>query len=194
MGEVTFSEVRGNLNARLSAGEFQLVERPGNSPARQFTTADTIAAEQEILGRVAEGRNQVPPALSRSHAIAFAERNSHLNRAQRGVIEDVLSSPDHVQGIHGYAGTGKTTTLSVVRAALETQGYAVEGFAPTLRAARQLAEAVSIRQRCRDSWPAAPTAKHRERSTSILWMSRAWQAPIKCVNSWHGSSRMTECF
>ena len=48
---------------------------------------------------------------------------------------------DRVQGIQGYAGTGKTTTLSVVRAALETQGYAVEGFAPTSRAARQLAEA-----------------------------------------------------
>ena len=55
MGEVTFSEVRANLNARLSAGEFQLVERPGNSPARQFTTARTIAAEQEILRRVTEG-------------------------------------------------------------------------------------------------------------------------------------------
>ncbi len=141
MGEVTFSEVRANLNARLSAGEFQLVERPGNSPARQFTTARTIAAEQEILRRVTEGHNQVPPALSRSQAIAFADQNSHLNRAQRGVVEDVLSSRDRVQGIQGYAGTGKTTTLSVVRAAVETQGYAVEGFAPTSRAARQLAEA-----------------------------------------------------
>jgi ATP-dependent exoDNAse (exonuclease V) alpha subunit len=141
MGEVTFSEVRTNLNERLSAGEFQLVERPGNSPARQFTTARTIAAEREILGRVAEGRNQVPPALSRSHAIAFADQNSQLNRAQRGVVEDVLSSQDRVQGIQGYAGTGKTTTLSVIRAAVETQGYAVEGFAPTSRAARQLAEA-----------------------------------------------------
>jgi molybdopterin-guanine dinucleotide biosynthesis protein len=141
MGEVTFSEVRANLNARLSAGEFQLVERPGNSPARQFTTARTIAAEHEILRRVDEGRNQVPPALSRSQAVAFADQNSQLNRLQRGVVEDVLSSPDRVQGIQGYAGTGKTTTLSVVRAALETQGYAVEGFAPTSRAARQLAEA-----------------------------------------------------
>src|ERR1700756_2721884 len=54
MGEVTFSEVRANLNARLSAGEFQMVERPGHSPARQFTTAKTIEAEQEIISRVGE--------------------------------------------------------------------------------------------------------------------------------------------
>jgi conjugative relaxase-like TrwC/TraI family protein len=141
MGEVTYSQVRANLNARLSAGEFHLVERPGNSPARQFTTARTIAAEQEILRRVEEGRRQVQPAFSRSQAIAVADGHSHLNRAQKSVVEDVLSSPDRIQGIQGYAGTGKTTTLSVVRTAVESRGYTVEGLAPTSRAARQLAEA-----------------------------------------------------
>ena len=57
------------------------------------------------------------------------------------MVEDVLSSPDRIQGIQGYAGAGKTTTLSVVRSAAESNGYAVEGFAPTSRAARQLGEA-----------------------------------------------------
>lgn len=141
MGDVTYSQVRANLDARLSGGEFQLVERPGNSPARQFTTAKTIAAEHEILRRVEEGRNQVQPALSRSQAIAVADAHTHLNRAQKTVVEDVLSSLDRVQGIQGYAGTGKTTTLSVIRSAVESQGYTVEGLAPTSRAARQLAEA-----------------------------------------------------
>jgi len=141
MGDVTYSQVRANLNARLSAGEFQLVERHGNSPARQFTTAKTIAAEHEILRTVGEGQNQVPPTLSRSQAIAVADQHSRLNRAQKGVVEDVLSSPDRIQGIQGYAGTGKTTTLSVIRGAAESQGYTVEGLAPTSRAARQLADA-----------------------------------------------------
>jgi conjugative relaxase-like TrwC/TraI family protein len=141
MGEVTYSQVRANLNARLSVGEFQLVERSGNSPARQFTTAQMIAAEREILHRVSEGRRQVEPALSRSQAIAVADLQSHLNRAQKSVVEDVLSSRDRVQAIQGYAGTGKTTTLSVIRVAVESQGYTVEGLAPTSRAARQLSEA-----------------------------------------------------
>jgi conjugative relaxase-like TrwC/TraI family protein len=140
MGEVTYSQVRSNLNARLSAGEFRLMERPNNSPARQFTTAKTVAAENEILRRVGEGQNRVQPILSRSQAIAVADQHPHLNRAQKTVVEDVLSSSDRVQGVQGYAGTGKTTTLSVIRAALESQGYTVEGLAPTSRAARQLAE------------------------------------------------------
>ena len=55
--------------------------------------------------------------------------------------KDVLSSPDRIQGIQGFAGSGKTTTLSVIRSVAESQGFKVEGFAPTSRAARQLSEA-----------------------------------------------------
>ena len=141
MGEVTFAQVRGNLDARLASGEFQIVQRSQSQLARQFTTSKTIEAEHEIVRRVREGQNTVEPVMSRQHAIAVADQNTHLNRAQKSVVEHVLSSPDRVQGIQGYAGAGKTTTLSVVRSAAEWHGYAVEGFAPTSRAARQLGEA-----------------------------------------------------
>ncbi len=140
MGEITYAQVRGNLDARLASGEFQIVQRSESQPARQFTTAKTIEAEREIVRRVGEGQNRVEPVLSRQGAIAVADQHPHLNRAQQGVVEDVLSSPDRVQGIQGYAGAGKTTTLSVIREAAESRGYTVEGFAPTSRAARQLNE------------------------------------------------------
>ncbi|MGB2603722.1 MAG: AAA family ATPase [Candidatus Sulfotelmatobacter sp.] len=69
------------------------------------------------------------------------DQHSHLNHAQKSVVEDVLSSPDRIQGIQGFAGAGKTTTLAAIRSAAELQGYQVEGFAPTSRAARQLNDA-----------------------------------------------------
>jgi conjugative relaxase-like TrwC/TraI family protein len=141
MNEVTYAQVRGNLDARLATGEFQVVERSHSQPARQFTTAKTIEAEHEIVRRMREGQNQIAPVLTRPQAVNVADRHPHLNRAQQGAVEDVLSSPDRIQGIQGFAGAGKTTTLSVVRAAAEAQGYSVEGFAPTSRAARQLNEA-----------------------------------------------------
>jgi conjugative relaxase-like TrwC/TraI family protein len=140
MGDVTYAQVRGNLDARIASGEFQGVER-ASMPGRQFTTAKTIAAEHEIVSRMREGRNQAYPVLTRSQAISIADQNPHLNRTQQTVVEDVLSSPDRIQGIQGFAGSGKTTTLSVIRSAAESQGYQVEGFAPTSRAARQLGEA-----------------------------------------------------
>jgi len=141
MGEITHAQVRANLDTRLASGEFQIVERPQSVPGRQFTTAKTIAAEQEILRRMREGQNHVEPVLSRPQAITVADQHQHLNRAQKSVVEDVLSSPDRIQGIQGFAGAGKTSTLAVIRSAAETQGHQVEGFAPTSRAARQLNEA-----------------------------------------------------
>ena len=141
MGEITYTQVRANLDARLDSGEFQIVERPQSVPGRRFTTAKTIEAEHEILRRMREGLDHLAPVLSRLQAIAVADQYSQLNRAQRTVIEDVLSSRDRVQGIQGFAGAGKTSTLVAIRTAAEGQGYEVEGFAPTSRAARQLKEA-----------------------------------------------------
>jgi conjugative relaxase-like TrwC/TraI family protein len=140
MGEITYGQVRGNLDARLNSGEFQTVER-AHMPGRQFTTAKTIEAEQELVRRMREGRHVLQPAMSRAEAIHVADRHAHLNRAQKSVVEDVLSSPDRIQGIQGYAGAGKTTVLATLRSAVEAQGYEVQGFAPTSRAARQLREA-----------------------------------------------------
>jgi conjugative relaxase-like TrwC/TraI family protein len=141
MGEITHAQVCANLDARLASGEFQIVERPQSIPGRQFTTAKTIEAEHEIIRRVREGQNHIEPVLLRPQAIAFADQHPHLNQTQKSVVEDVLSSPDRIQGIQGFAGSGKTTTLTVIRSAAERQGYQVEGFAPTSRAARQLNEA-----------------------------------------------------
>jgi conjugative relaxase-like TrwC/TraI family protein len=141
MGEITHDQVRAHLDARLASGEFQIVERTQSVPGRQFTTAKTIEAEHEILRRMREGQNHVEPVLSRPHAIAVADQHPHLNRAQKSVVEDVLSARDRIHGIQGFAGAGKTTTLTVIRSAAESQGYQIQGFAPTSRAARQLGEA-----------------------------------------------------
>jgi conjugative relaxase-like TrwC/TraI family protein len=141
MGEITHAQVRANLDTRLASGEFQVVERPQSIPGRQFTTAKTIEAEHEIIRRVREGQNDIEPVLPRPQAIALADQYPHLNPAQKTVVEDVLSSPDRIQGIQGFAGSGKTTALTAIRSAAVRHGYQVEGFAPTSRAARQLNEA-----------------------------------------------------
>jgi conjugative relaxase-like TrwC/TraI family protein len=141
MGEITHAQVRAHLDSRLASGEFRIVERQQSVPARQFTTAKTIEAEHEILSRMRQGQNHVEPILSRPRAIAFADQHPHLNHAQKSVVEDVLSSSDRIHGIQGFAGAGKTTTLTTIRSAAESQDYCVEGFAPTSRAARQLNEA-----------------------------------------------------
>ncbi len=138
MGEITFPQVRAQLESRTAAGEFRVIDQERGLPGRKFTTAKTIGEEREIIAKMYGGRNQLRPALSRQQAVKVADQHPHLNHAQKNVVEDVLASPDRVHAIQGVAGAGKTTTLSVIRQALEAQGYSVEGFAPTSRAAKQL--------------------------------------------------------
>ena len=75
--------------------------------------------------------------------------NAHLGTEYLAVVETDNSTP-YFLNLHtrdvghtlilGMTGSGKTTTLRVIRGAAESQGYQVEGFAPTSRAARQLNE------------------------------------------------------
>jgi ATP-dependent exoDNAse (exonuclease V) alpha subunit len=59
----------------------------------------------------------------------------------REMLRVPLRAEDQHFEIIGDTGSGKTTTLTVIRSAAESQGYQVEGFAPTSRAAKQLEQA-----------------------------------------------------
>jgi len=141
MGETTYPEVRASFEARIASGEFQLVPGEKHDSARKFTTAKMIQAEKEIIQTVLDGRGRAPQLMPVQQAIPLSEANPELNRAQRSAIEEVLTSNDRIQGLQGVAGAGKTTTLASIRQDAEQNGYTVEGFAPTSRAARQLRDA-----------------------------------------------------
>ena len=64
-----------------------------------------------------------------------------MNASQRQAVDEIFLSREKVVGLDGIAGAGKTTTLSVIREGVEAEGYRVEGFAPTSRAAQKLGEA-----------------------------------------------------
>src|ERR1700723_1349774 len=74
-------------------------------------------------------------------AVPLADSRSYFNAAQKRVVKEVLTSRDRIQGLQGRAGSGKTSVLATIREGAERNGYAVEGFAPTSRAAKQLRDA-----------------------------------------------------
>lgn len=141
MGETTYPEVRANFEARVASGEFRTIAGEKHDTGRRFTTTETITAEKEIVRKVLDGRDRAPQIMVIQEAIPLTESRPHLNRAQRDAVESILTSRDQIQGLHGRAGVGKTTTLAVVRQGAESNGYTVEGFAPASRAAQQLREA-----------------------------------------------------
>lgn len=141
MGKATYADVRQNFEIRVDNGDFLVAHQPGRGSTRFFTTPETIAFERSVIATMRAGQNQLSPILSHREVIEVTAGQPHLNSSQRTAIEKVLTSPDRVQGIQGIAGAGKTTALSVIRAAAEARGHRVEGFAPTSRAAKQLRDA-----------------------------------------------------
>jgi len=141
MGEATYGQVRAEFNARAGRGEFRQLAGSKHATGRSFTTPETIAQERANVAHMLRGRDTLEPIATADRAREQAASRPFLNEAQRTVIQDVLTSRDRVQGLQGLAGTGKTTTLEAIREGAEKSGYAVEGFAPTARAAAQLRDA-----------------------------------------------------
>jgi conjugative relaxase-like TrwC/TraI family protein len=142
MGETTYAQVRQEFERRIEAGEFREVSHVG--AGRQYTTALMVRMEREIVGRMQEGNRRDysdPMLVSPQVRIATEDRHPELNASQRQAVDETFLSREKIVGLDGIAGAGKTTTLSVIREGAEAEGYRVEGFAPTSRAAQKLGEA-----------------------------------------------------
>ena len=141
MGDLTYSQVRDNFEQRQATGEFQRAPGQKHDTGRQFTTREAIAEELATIKHMQQGQSTVEPIMRQENAAAHARTREFLNPAQQRAIEEVLTSQDRIHGLQGLAGSGKTTTLEAIREGAERNGYAVEGFAPTSRAAGQLRDA-----------------------------------------------------
>ena len=141
MGQATSGEVQEEFERRAKVGEFRQVNI-GTGP--QYTTAATLRMERETIAVMQQGNRrdfEDPMLVSPPLRIATEDRHRELNAGQLRAVDEVFLSREKIVGLDGVAGGGKTTTLAVVREGAEAQGYSVEGFAPTSRAAQKLAEA-----------------------------------------------------
>jgi conjugative relaxase-like TrwC/TraI family protein len=143
IGLTTYEAVVTELAQRQRQGEFVGIVRERQSP--ETTTRQMLEMEESNIQTMLDGRGQYPPIIGRSRAKPTidqlsAQQEIKLNDNQQGIVEQLLTSRDQIIGLQGGAGTGKTTALSVLRQAAESQGYEVRGFAPTTRAAHQLSE------------------------------------------------------
>jgi conjugative relaxase-like TrwC/TraI family protein len=143
LGLTTYEAVTMELQQRQERGEFVGIIREQHQ--RETTTQRMLEMERSNLEKVIDGQGTHRPIIGfervRPMVNGIAEQQHiRLNENQRAAVEEILANRDQIIGLQGGAGTGKTTALSVLREAAEKAGYEVRGFAPTTRAAQQLAE------------------------------------------------------
>ncbi|HKV27307.1 MAG TPA: MobF family relaxase [Candidatus Acidoferrales bacterium] len=141
MGEATFSQIRSEFEKRIHTGEFIKMEEHPRTTDWTFTTQQMIDMERDTIQTMRDGQNKYASLTSPGTRQSIEENHPHLSDSQRRAVEQILASRDQVIALEGVAGSGKTTSLAVIREAAEHDNYRVEGFAPTSRAAQKLAEA-----------------------------------------------------
>ncbi|HTU16537.1 MAG TPA: AAA family ATPase, partial [Gemmataceae bacterium] len=100
---------------------------------RMVCTTEAVLAEEQALVKSAwSGRNACVPL----DAVRAYVPDKGLSREQAGAVAQLLNSQDRVQMFLGKSGTGKTTTLRALDAALRELGRQLVAFAPTARASR----------------------------------------------------------
>ena len=143
MGETTYAQVRQEFEQRAAGRRVP--------PSRSCRREDSSTPPPRCFawnGRSSHGcRKAISAAtvtrcwLNSRRGLRTEDRHPELNASQRQAVEQVFLSREKIVGLDGVAGAGKTTTLAVIREGAEAQGYKVEGFAPTSRAAQKLADA-----------------------------------------------------
>jgi conjugative relaxase-like TrwC/TraI family protein len=138
MGDARLEEVRAKLESRVARGELIEAKAP---IGRAYTTDQMVGLERDNIERMRAGQGRYDELASETTRRAVLEANGHLNAGQRTAADEVLKNRDQVVALEGVAGSGKTTSLAAIREGAEREGFAVQGFAPTSRAAHKLEEA-----------------------------------------------------
>jgi conjugative relaxase-like TrwC/TraI family protein len=141
MGDAAFEVIKAEFEKRVEAGDFIEVEGKTSSPSRAFTTQEMIDCERDTIQAMRAGQDKHTVLVSFNTRREIEKNHPNLSQSQRAAVEQTLASRDKVTALEGIAGSGKTTSLNAIREAAEGEGYKVEGFAPTSRAAQKLAEA-----------------------------------------------------
>ncbi len=139
------AQVDGSLKAREAKVYNPVTARM--EKVEGFTSRKAIENERAMLAaadRLQHGR----AAMSQDKAIAAvaqaSARSEHaFNAGQRDAAMHILSTPENLVLVQGYAGTAKTTSvLACASTELQKQGYTVKALAPTASAAQTLGDAI----------------------------------------------------
>src|SRR5947209_4238282 len=137
MSEASLAEMREEFNRQIEQRGFVEMENQPGQAARGFTTEEMQELERENIRTMQAGQDHHPALVSFHTRREIEEEYAHLSNSQRAAVDEILSSRDRITALEGVAGAGKTTSLEAIRDAAEREGYEVEGFAPTSRAAQR---------------------------------------------------------
>ncbi len=146
------ADVTRELVERFTANALSLSEAvrlhddtdgPTRTSDARYASRTTLTRELQILETAEEGRF-ADVAVCTPHTVHGAVRGRGLDRAQMAAVMRLCSDGSTVSVLVAPAGTGKTCTIGAAVQAWRSDGHRVVGFAPSARAAKELATATGL--------------------------------------------------
>lgn len=141
IGSISVEEINQEVNSRVEDGS--LLEAKLDRQAA-FTTKRSLFLERANVAIMNDAKGTVSPIASDS-IIRKSLNEQGLKLDQYEAAKAILSTPDRIIGVQGYAGTGKTYMLEKVNRIASEQKLVIKGFAPTSSAAKQLESSSAIK-------------------------------------------------
>lgn len=136
---------------------------PIGDKQERLTTREAVTAELRMLDTLQQSKGKAAAVVKESALASKIEATEKrllsdstiknaLDRGQADAAKLVLGSSDRYVGVQGYAGTGKTTMLNVVKAVAEDHGYVVKGMAQSASAAETLQSETGMKSQTLESF------------------------------------------
>ncbi len=151
VGEVTPEKMR----QRAADGLLRCVE----DGTTWVATPEVLAEERAMLGFAAQGRGACRPLFTEMPELS----DQRLNEGQRRAVEHLLTSPDRVMILRGFAGTGKTT--------LTTE--AVARMAPSAQASRGVLRDEGFKEADTLARFLVDEAMQKKATNGVIWLDEA---------------------
>ena len=176
LGYVGFESVSADLSSRLRQRQV-LVSADGT----RLTTPAAIALERRILNLESQGRGAVK-RIANERMVAATPAGRQLTAGQEAAVNLAATSENRVIGIHGLAGTGKTTALKTIKAMADQAGYSMIGLAPSHSAVTAL-RASGIESDTLQRWLSDKAATEALSDRSVIVIDEAGLAANRHVAS-----------
>ena len=137
----------GKLTYDKILKEIELMKSKGLLIAGKYngllTTKEAIKKEKETIAMMKEGINKSDKIIPAT-ALKSYIKTTDLNIGQQKAVELITTSKDRVVAIQGYAGTGKTHMLKVVKKIADHKKWKIIGMSASASAASTLQKSSGI--------------------------------------------------
>jgi hypothetical protein len=146
---VTIEELNQALDNKIEAKLLYLGKDPYTEQT-MLTTPWQLTLETETLQRIENNKNVLEPISSHRYLTDFIKKyqtkgNFTLTPSQTSALKDFLTCKDRFMAIQGFAGTGKTTLLNIVREIASEKGYTIRGVTVGSSAANEMTDKSGIK-------------------------------------------------